>query len=228
MAAAEFIPFVPKKPGTKYRDRAGDRYGKLVAIAPFRNLTGRPSSYWLCQCDCGNTVYVVATHFDGRTRSCGCLRGDSNRAIRTTHGMTHTTTHHVWKSMVQRCTNPKNKSWNDYGGRGIALCDNWRIFANFLADMGACPPGMSIERHDNNAGYHKDNCHWATRKEQNNNKRSNVIVEYAGKRMNVSQLAEQCGIAHTTLRARLRLGWTVDRAATEPVHRQARKPKNRA
>jgi len=117
--------------------------------------------------------------------------------------------------MTKRCTNPNEKDWAGYGGRGIRVCERWRAsFANFLADMGQRPTEKhTIEREDNDGDYSPDNCRWATRAEQVVNQRSNRILTFKGRSMPVSEWAKVTGINYGTLLTRItRLGWSVKRA----------------
>lgn len=114
---------------------------------------------------------------------------------------------------MRRCTEEGHKDYSNYGGRGITVSDRWRDFSNFLADMGAKPgPGYSIERLDNDSGYGKDNCIWATRAVQNRNTRANHFIEVDGRRMCLAEAAEVTGINYGTLKSRLNRGWSVERA----------------
>lgn len=117
-----------------------------------------------------------------------------------THGQTGTLAYRIWRCMKNRCTNPNVPHYGRYGGRGIKVCERWEKFENFFADMGAAPAGMSIDRLDSNGNYEPGNCRWATMTEQNNNRRSNRFIVYAGKRMTLAQVAEQTGLAQSTVR----------------------------
>jgi hypothetical protein len=119
--------------------------------------------------------------------------------------------------MIKRCTNPNFKRYQDYGGRGIKVCDRWMDFANFYADMGDAPPGMSIDRIDNDGDYTPENCRWATTKQQCNNKRNNRILTLNGVSLTATQWCERIGLSQQTLASRLRAGWPVERALTEPA-----------
>ena len=129
------------------------------------------------------------------------------------HGPTLT----VWRKMRDRCLNSNSGSWANYGGRGITICDRWSTFENFLADMGERPEGLSIDRIDNDGNYEPGNCRWATAKEQARNTRANVLYEYEGETLCVSEIAERSGVDRDLLSGRLGLGWSVERATTELV-----------
>jgi hypothetical protein len=132
---------------------------------------------WLCICDCGNEKIVDTTSLkNGHIKSCGCLNKERVIEVHTKHGKHKTTEYKAWGSMIQRCTNKKNAFYNDYGGRGISICDSWFNFANFYKDIGDRPSNNhSLDRIDTNLGYFKENCKWSTREEQQRNKRNTKI-----------------------------------------------------
>jgi hypothetical protein len=112
------------------------------------------------------------------------------------HGYSGTKVYNVWRCMLQRCYYPEHGAYKIYGGRGITVCDKWRdSFLCFLKDMGEPPDGMSLDREDVNREYSKENCKWATREEQANNRRSNTFVEFNGKRMTLAQWSRELGIS---------------------------------
>ena len=120
------------------------------------------------------------------------------------HGMSRTPTHESWRSMKQRCNNPRSTAYRNYGGRGITVCERWNSFENFLADMGEQPDGMQIERIHNDLGYAPGNCRWATRKEQHRNKRSNRMITFKSETLPLAAWAERLNIRRDTLSRRLK------------------------
>jgi len=143
------------------------KFGRLTVLK--QGETVGMHIYWYCECDCGNHKSVASRHLrSGRTMSCGCLQEE---AIRT-HGMTDTPEYSVWSGMHQRCTNHNNLQYKDYGGRGISVCKEWDSFLTFFKDMSYRPSiNHTLERINNDLGYYADNCKWATRLEQAQNRR---------------------------------------------------------
>lgn len=140
--------------------------------------------------------------------------------MRHRHGKKRTRVYRIWSGIINRCTNPNEPAYPDYGGRGISVCDRWRAFPNFYADMGDPLPGMSIERVDNDRGYEPNNCKWATRTEQNRNKRSCRLLTMGGETKTLVEWAEQYGLKARTLSQRLIIGWPVEAAITTPIIRK--------
>lgn len=139
----------------------------------------------------------------------------------TTHGMSRTKIYNIWCKMVARCCDPGDKAYDRYGGRGIGICDEWRqSFEKFYADMGDPPKGKSLDRRDNDLGYCKSNCRWATAKEQADNRRSNVCLEFGGKRMNLIQWSVQIGLPFKALWKRYNQGWSVEEMLTIPKYQR--------
>ena len=158
---------------------SGMRFGRLVAIDP--DKTGKKVK-WNCICDCGKKSKVDGSKLrSGETKSCGCLVSElqSERAIKrnTKHGHNkvgrQSPTHKSWTAMLHRCRAPKYSDYKNYGGRGITVCERWKVFENFLADMGERPKGKTLDRIDVNGNYEPSNCRWATLSEQQRNKRCN-------------------------------------------------------
>lgn len=157
----------------------GQRYGKLTVIKRHAENNADGSTRWECLCDCGNTKIVKVYNLTrGKTQSCGCA------SLVSFHGLSSSPEYQAWKDMKDRCYNEKNEAYINYGGRGITVCDEWKNdFMAFYTIMGPRPSShCSLDRKDNDKGYSKDNCRWATRAEQNNNKRNNPHYEYKGER----------------------------------------------
>jgi hypothetical protein len=200
----------------------GQQFGRLVVISRLSSRNGKGN--WLCECSCGNTVEVISYALtSGHTKSCGCWRDERNRGTTPKHGHARrgtklTPTYRSWQAMMTRCYNHNAKSYKDYGGRGIRVCDGWHYFENFLAYMGERPDGKTLDRKDTNGDYTPDNCRWATRVEQARNTRSNNIVEFRGVRMTQPEFAELIGIRRETVGWRLRNGWTPEQVANTPPY----------
>jgi len=208
------------------KDRIGQRIGKLVVIERAANKieiakSGKKSvrACWLCVCDCGGLITASGHNLSkalsnpektSGTRSCGCLMGKGGLK----HGMSASKDYNAWSNIVQRCLNENCTNYSCYGGRGITVCDEWLTFEGFYKDMGERPEGMTIDRIDNDKGYYKENCKWATKETQANNRRSNVILEYNDKTMTIAQWAREIGITKGALKSRIERGWTVERALT--------------
>jgi hypothetical protein len=125
-------------------------------------------------------------------------------------------TYSSWRDAKARCFNQSHRTYTLYGGRGITMCDRWRTsFAAFLADMGECPPGLTLDRIDNNGNYQPGNCRWATRHEQQQNRRDNRLVELDGVHMTLTEAADRFGLPRTIISGRLRHGWS-DAEAVNP------------
>jgi hypothetical protein len=187
-------------------DLGGQRFGRLVVLARSGGC-----SKWSCACDCGTAAVVSSWNLkNGKTRSCGCLRDESKRRIKTTHGMSYTREYQSWEQMRVRCENQASPAYKWYGGRGISVCDRWRSFENFYEDMGARPPATSLDRIDSNGNYEPWNCRWADSKRQQRNRTNNRIETYGGVTAPVSELCERFGVNHFTVRSRMAAGAPIE------------------
>jgi hypothetical protein len=140
---------------------------------------------------------------------------DQEEIVMTKHGLSRTVEYRRWAAMKERCYSKNNKHYKDYGGRGITVCDRWLNHpAVFIADMGLCPKGFSIDRLDNNLGYSKDNCVWASAKQNANNTRRNLLIEFNGTTKTLSQWAEETGLKRESIKGRLNRGWSIEKALT--------------
>lgn len=177
-------------------------------------------SRWLCRCLCGGSKVVSGGHLvNGNTTSCGCMWRKARHG-HATRREGRTPTYCVWQAMRRRCLQPNAKHYKDYGGRGIAICERWMKYENFLADMGECPEGLTLERKNNDGNYEPTNCRWATPLEQMNNQRKTVRLSYRGRKQSLGNWAREIGVARTTLATRLKRGWSIERTLTTEVKDQ--------
>lgn len=201
-------------------DITGSRFGKLVVIGRAPNDKAG-NSKWLCRCDCGAMSTPLAQSLrSGATASCGCRSAETN-SLRISHGHArngdYSRTYGTWDAMLQRCNNPSSKKWARYGGRGIQVCEAWRVFENFLADMGERPMKTTLDRRDNNGNYEPGNCRWATPTTQANNRGNNRIVLFDGTPMTATEASRMLGDSRATVSRRMRDGWSEERATSTPL-----------
>jgi hypothetical protein len=198
------------------RNLIDKRFSRLVVIG--RALNGiHGEARWICRCECGREVNVASQSLvRGATKSCGCLSKEMDGRRNWRHGMTKTKERDAWNAMKQRCLNPSNPQYRNYGGRGITVCSRWlESFLNFLEDVGTAPSrgkSWSIERIDNEGNYEPGNCRWATVRDQSRNKRTNVWVYLHGERMLLTHAIDKLGIPRSTVLMRIHRGWSIDRA----------------
>lgn len=197
------------------------RFGRLTFISSFNKKVGitkiKSKTFCKCICDCGKKTTVEKSNLTGgkNTKSCGCLFTDSHY----THRLSKSKIYKIWCAIVQRCTKPNDKSYKNYGGRGIACDPTWvECFENFFRDVGEIPKGLTIERKNNNLGYFKENIIFATRKQQSNNTRTTVIITWKNRTQSLSYWSEELGIRKATLYSRIFVRhWNIDDAFTIPV-----------
>lgn len=209
------------------RDLAGMRFGRLTVTHRADNdAEGR--AVWACLCDCGQQHCVKSAGLvRGETRSCGCLGRETRQqnGIKSGQAQVHAFSksamlceYRCWEAMIARCHSPIAKGYHRYGGRGITVCDAWRVsFEQFARDMGPRPAGHSIERINNNGPYAPDNCRWATRTEQANNRRTSRWVTANGQTMTIADWSRSTGLAWHTIHNRLQRGWDDSKAVNTPL-----------
>lgn|SRR5690606_9401646 len=193
------------------KDLRGQRFGFLTAmeyLGPHKR-----GALWRLRCDCGATTDRPTGDFTRmRNKAPGCP--DCRQKGRPKdHGLSRHPIYAVHRSMLDRCSNPRHAAWRNYGGRGITVCEAWRDFSVFAADMlPTYRPGLSLERRDNDRGYSPDNCYWAMPLEQHNNTRANTYVQTPKGRFTLAQASRAYGVPYNRLLTRLAAGWSLDRA----------------
>lgn len=194
----------------KFRDLTGQKFGSWTVLRWTKKVGQR--QFWFCACECGTQKEVIgASLTKGVSRSCGC----KGKAWCTTHGMEGTRTYGIWAGMKQRCQNPKYHGYRRYGGRGIKVCKEWQSFEGFFADIGEAPEGRSLGRIDNNKDYEKSNCRWETPTQQQRNRSNTTYITYKGATRPLAEWGEMLGISHNAMKARRRLGWSIERLVTD-------------
>ena len=219
---------------SKLIDLTGMKFGRLTVIDRAKDGTrANGSTYvrWICRCDCGKELIVCGGNLRrGYSKSCGCYQKEQLAKIETKHGQAihgkRSRLYICWRGIKLRCNNPNNPSYKDYGGRGISMCNEWmndfQAFNNWAISHGYAD-NLTIDRIDVNGNYEPSNCHWVTMKEQQNNRRNNHLITHNGETHTMMQWSEITGIAFHTIKSRLKSGWSVERALTEPPHTKSKK-----
>ena len=212
----------------KLNDLTGKRFGRLTVISRCdHNLNGEPA--WNCICDCGKSKVIRGEALkNGATKSCGCISAELSRErmkkIATTHGESRTRLYSVWASMLARCENPNRPQYKNYGSIGISVCPEWHDFKVFSewakengydenAKYGKC----TLERMCGSLGYSPENCKWCNMTGQARNKRTNVFVNYEGKKVQLSSICEKLQLNYPTVVQRLKNGWSEYDALHTPI-----------
>jgi hypothetical protein len=212
----------------KFIDLTGQRFGRLKVVKFIERI--KKKTIWLCYCDCGKKIKSHTSLLNaGKVRSCGCLKKELLIAKNTTHGLSGSSFYNIFNMMKKRCdcnNNSINKKY--YSERGIEVCSYWENFENFKEDMYESylmhvkeygKKNTTIDRVDNNKGYSKENCRWATRKEQNRNKRNNIYAVYKGEKKTITEISLEMGGCKELIRHRLITGWSIEKAINTPVNK---------
>jgi hypothetical protein len=199
------------------KDLTGRRFGRLTVLSLSPDRTPAKKARWLVECDCGIQKTVAAGNLgSGSTVSCGCLGRENQRKSATKSGYhvggRSITAFRRWNEMMRRCHSENHIGYQNYGGRGIDVAPEWHSFDNFYRDMGDPPKGKQLDRIDNDRGYSKENCRWATQTENCRNKSNNRTFIVDGERLTLSECAERFQLPANTIRGRLSRGWPLDRA----------------
>lgn len=208
-----------------YKEMIGKTFGRLKVVKRLHRPKGK-DYIWECICICGKTKQTYGSLLrKGNTKSCGCLRYEQISKLgklTKTHGMNKTKAYNSWQNLVQRTTNPNHRDYHHYGGRGINLDPKWLKFENFYEDLGAPPsPKHSIDRIDVNGNYEPGNCRWATHKEQNNNKRNTVFIEFNGQTKTLNEWGFILDMKPNMIYTRLfRYNWSIEKTLTIPSQKR--------
>lgn len=210
----------------RIRNISGQKFGRLTAqyiSGRQRRKDGKTKIIWHCICDCGNEVDLAAERLvNGNTKSCGCYNRDpESKKATTKHGLSNTRLFTIWQGMKQRCYYKKHVSYDHYGGRGIQLCEAWKDdFKAFYdwAMMNGYKDNLTIDRIDVNGNYCPENCRWIPAEQQYFNRTDNRLLTMGNVTKTITEWSLQYSIDRETVSSRLKLGWSVERALTKPVH----------
>ena len=197
----------------------GQNFGHLTVIK-YCGTNNHRKSLWECKCDCGNpkTIIVQGSNLkSGNTTSCGCVQKQTFLNYVTKHNEKNTKLYGVWCSMKSRCNNPHNKSYHNYGGRGINICKDWESYINFSSwsKNNGYQEGLTIDRIDVNGDYSPENCRWVNNKTQANNTRCNKYFTYNNETLTIAQWEDKTGLP---IGERLKQGMNIEKAITTQLH----------
>lgn len=202
------------------QDLTGKNYGEWTVLARAEG-NYRGHTRWLCVCSCGVQRVVLGPNLrSGKTSSCG-------HPARTAGGLygQYTSEYDTWRQMTLRCEDPAHAGYPSYGARGIKVCTRWKIFSNFIDDMGPRPfQGAQLDRIDNDGDYEPANCRWVTAMENSHNSTSVRLLAFGGLNLPVAEWERRLGFKKGLVASRLHNGWTVERALTQVPRRSPQKP----
>lgn len=211
---------------SKRIDLTGNKYNLLTVVGYSHTENG--NAVWRCKCECGNETLVRGSNLKSNAvKSCGCLLHKEH----DTHHLSQTRLYKIYASMKSRCYDTKIPYYDNYGGRGITVCEEWRKdFLEFYkwANENGYQDGLTIDRIDNNKGYAPDNCRWATKKEQARNRRNCVLITYNGKTQTLVEWCEELNLKYKRVHDRMYAkGWSFERAISTPVYEEKKNLKYR-
>lgn len=216
----------------KFIDLTGQRFGSLLVVSRAANYIDG-SAQWNCRCDCGAMRVIRGSQLRrGERKSCGCVMktvGPKNllgylQKRKEESGIISQRLYRIWKNMCGRCNDPNKDHYSDYGGRGISVSPEWLDFKCFQSwALGSgYKECLTLDRINVNGNYEPKNCRWQTQKQQCNNKRNNIVIEWSGRQLTLKELAETTGLKYSTLYWRVSHGWSIERAVMEPVEQRKR------
>ena len=195
------------------------RFGSLTVLHEDKDRPWDHTHYYVvCRCDCGK---IVSCRTDALTRgkhSCGC-----ENTRRTTHGLARTRAYQAWRAMIRRCENPSDKTYNNYGGRGISVCEEWHdpiAFCSWANEHCGEDQSLSLDRIDNDGNYTPDNCRFVDAKTQGNNRRTCHNITYNGETKTIAEWQESLGLPDGIIYQRLYAGWTAEKALNTPARKR--------
>lgn len=218
-------------------DISGQKFGRITALKRSKKTIGKVKA-WECVCDCGTNMLRTAgslrhaVKFGGKKGhvglSCGCLQREKASAAckkrNATHGLSRTCEYKVWAGMKNRCYNKNDLTYQQYGGRGVKVCERWHNFENFIVDMEQRPSKKhTLGRKDNNGDYAPENCRWETTTEQNRNKGDTKKIAFSGKFQSTAEWCREWGISRGCFIGRLRRGWSLFDSLTKPLRQKQKK-----
>ena len=202
----------------KQRDITEKKFGKLTALS-FEYRDDKHRHFWKFRCDCGNEIVLRKSSVtSGNTIQCRECSLKERKIKATTHGMSKTRLYREWSGMLQRCELATSTSYERYGALGISVCEEWHsfeVFAKWALENGYSDK-LTIDRIDSKGNYEPNNCRWATREEQENNKRNSVYYEIDGVKHTISEWADLYNMPKELVRTRVKRGMDIKRALTYP------------
>lgn len=200
-----------------YHDISGNRFGNLTAIELYERKNNK--DYWMCKCTCGrNHIAEYNNLIHGGIKSCGCLRKDQLLK----HGKSDTRIYKIWQNMIARCYIESSTNYENYGGRGITVCSEWKEHPEKFIEWGmqsGYANNLTIDRIDVNGNYEPSNCRWASYEEQANNKRNTIYIEYNGKKQTLREWCDELELPYNTIRNRYKKKWETERMFTQPIRK---------